>query len=91
MVMQCDHYTFQMLDGSKVYAELDLSGYGDNKDETMDETMLRAMNDLQSQLKGKVDDSYLDHLVKYAVPFVSDIVRHFKKTSTSYRAINFPH
>jgi hypothetical protein len=91
MVMQCAHYTFRMLDGSKVYAELDLSGYGDNKDETMDETMLRAMSDLQSQLKGKVDDSYLDHLVKYAVPFVSDIVRHFKKTSTSYRAINFPH
>ena len=91
MVMQCTHYTFQMLDGSKVYAEIDIAGYCDNNDETMDETMLRAMNELQSQLKGKVDDSYLDHLVKYAVPFVSDIVRHLKKTSTSYRAINFPH
>lgn len=91
MEMQFNNMVFKVHEGCTTLAEIDCEEFAQDPDETIDEVMLRALRALQWQLKGQVADHEIDSLVVQAIPYLSDIFRPKKKTTTGYRAITFPH
>ncbi len=82
----------QAVEGVTPQAELELHVFTDNKDETFDEAMLRALRSMQLQLKASgVSDQMIDNTVKAAVPMLAVLIRQIKKKTASYRESNFPH
>jgi hypothetical protein len=84
--------TFTAIEGATQHAVLDVATFIDDKNETFDEAMLRALRSLQLQLKNSgVSDPMIDNTVAAAVPMLAVLIRKNKKKTASYRAYNFPH
>ena len=84
--------TLKAVEGVTVNAEINISGFADNRDETFDEAMLRSLNELQRQLDAHgVSDAMIDATVERAVPMLAELIRKTKNKTACYREYTFPH
>ena len=92
MVMSFTPTLFAFKEGKTVLAEIKLEDFWSDKDETVDEAVLRAMRALQLQLAKTVDDELLaDGAIRTAIPYVADLIRPKKNQTCGYRALTYPH
>lgn len=77
--------------GKTVLASLDMVVLCGDKDETVDEAMLRSARALQNQLAHTVRESDIDDVVDIALPYISDCVRPKKRTTSGYRRMVSPY
>ena len=77
--------------GKTILASLDIELICGDKDETVDEAMLRAARALQNQLTHTVSESDIDDIVDMAIPYISDCVRPKKRTTAGYRRTVSPY
>ncbi len=84
--------TLQAIEGATQHAVLEIAAFIDNKDETFDEAMLRALRSLQTQLRTSgVSDPMIDNTVAAAIPMLSVLIRKNKRKTASYREFHFHH
>lgn len=84
--------TLQAIEGATQHAVLEIAAFIDNKDETFDEAMLRALRSLQTQLRTSgVSDPIIDNTVVAAIPMLSVLIRKTKRKTASYREFHFYH
>ena len=92
MVMSFTSLRFAFKEGKTVLAEINLEEFWSDKDETVDEAVLRAMRALQLQLAKTVDDKLeADGAIRHAIPYVADLIRPKKNRTCGYRALTYPH
>lgn len=91
MVMSFTKSVFAFKEGKTVLAEINIDEFGSDKEETVDEAVLRALRALQRQLTGKISDELADGAIRTAVPYVSDLLRPKKTRTCGYRVLTYPH
>ena len=91
MVMSFTKSVFAFKEGKTVLAEINLEEFWSDKEETVDEAVLRALRALQLQLNGKVDEMLADGAIRMAVPYVADLLRPKKTRTCGYRVVTYPH
>lgn len=89
MVITHSEEKLKVKNGDTVYAELDLDKFYDRKDETIDEAVLRALNNLQAQLMLTAEPQETDDTVACAASILIDRIRAKKKATASYREHTF--
>ncbi len=77
--------------GKTVLASLVIDQFCNDKDETVEEAILRACCALQSQLEQSVSYDNIDEIVDAAIPYISDALRPRKRNTSGYRKLSSPY
>lgn len=74
-----------------VLASLVIEEFCNDKDETVEESIIRACLALQNQLKQSVRECDIDENVEVVVQYISDCVRPKKRITSGYRKMSSPY
>lgn len=92
MVMVFNKERFAFNEGKTELATISLAEQCADKNETFDEVMVRSLKAIVRQLQNKgCNDAQILGALSSAIPYLSDLVRTYKKKTASYREFNLPH
>ena len=77
--------------GKTVLASLVIEVFCNDKDETVEEAILRACCALQTQLAQSVRECDIDEIVDAVIPYISDCLRPKKRMTSGYRKLSSPY
>lgn len=82
---------FEVRLNKTVLASLVIEEFCNDKDETVEEAILRACCALQNQLSQSVRESDVDEVVDAVIPHISDCLRPKKRYTSGYRKLSSPY